>query len=80
MPDTRRAFSYCWRAVALAGDDVVTACGYEQAAGGGVGAVDEDLVVDSVGGWGIGDIDEPQRGEPAVERAPGDVQGVGDLG
>ncbi len=68
-------------AVALAGDDVVTACGYEQAAGVGVGAVDEDLVVDSVGGgWGTGDIDEPQRGEPAVERAPGDVQGVGDLG
>ena len=61
-------------------DDVVVAGCDEQASGGGVGAVDEDLVVDPVGVWGVGYIDEPQRGEPAVERAPGDVQGVGDLG
>ena len=62
------------------GDDVVVAGCDEQAAGVGVGAVDEDLVVDAVGVWGIGHIDKPQRGEPAVERAPGDVQGVGHVG
>ncbi len=59
---------------------MVTACGYKQAAGVGVGAVDEDLVVDALWVTVVGDVDEPERCESAVERAPGDTQGVGDLG
>ena len=63
----------------MPGDDVVVAGCHKQATSVGVGAVDEDLVVDPVGIRGVRDIDKPQRGEPAIERAPGDIQGVGHL-
>ena len=49
------------------GNNVVMACCYKQAACCGVGAVDEDLVVDAVGVWGVGDINKPKRCEAAVE-------------
>lgn len=59
---------------------MVVACCYEQAAGVGVGAVDEDLVVDPVGVWDVGNIDEPQRFESAVEGPSADSVIAGDLG
>ena len=62
------------------GDDVVAACGNEQTTGVGVGGVDEDLVVDPVRVRGVGDVDEPERFKPAVERAAGNVQGAGHIG
>ena len=47
-------------------DDVVIAGRDEQAASGGVGAVDEDLVVDAVRFTIVGYIDEPKWRESAI--------------
>ena len=49
---------------------MVMACCDKQAACRGVGAVDEDLVVDSVRVRGIRDIDKPKGFKPAVESPP----------
>ena len=49
------------------GDDVVVAGCLLVAASVGVGAVDEDLVVDSVGVRGVRDIDEPEWFEFTVQ-------------
>ena len=48
-------------------DDVVVAGCDEQASGGGVGAVDEDLVVDALWVTVVGDVGEPERFESAVK-------------
>ena len=49
------------------GGNVVMAYSDKQAACCGVGAVDEDLVVDAVGVWGVREINKPERLEAAVE-------------
>lgn len=49
------------------GDDVIMIGGDEQASCCGVGAVDKELVVDAVWVWGVGDVDEPEVVESAVE-------------
>ena len=48
-------------------EDVVTAGCHKQATSVGVGAVDEDVVVDSVGVRGVRDIDEPEWFEFTVQ-------------
>ena len=49
------------------GDDVVVAGCHEQASGGGVGAVDEDLIVNALRVTVVGDVDKPKRFESAVK-------------
>ena len=38
-----------------------------------VGGVDEDLVVDPVGVWGVGNLDVPAPGEASLQGAGGDM-------
>ena len=42
-------------------NDVVAVGCHKQAASRGVGAVDEDLIVDALRGTVVGDVDEPKR-------------------
>ena len=57
------------------GDDVIKCCCHDQAAGGGVGAVEEDLVVDPacMSDGGIWDVDEPAPAKPAFHRGMTDA-------
>lgn len=48
-------------------NDVVAAGCHKQAARRGVGAVDEDLIVDALRGTVVGDVDEPKRFESAIK-------------
>lgn len=48
-------------------NDVVAAGCHKQAASRGVGAVDEDLIVDALQGTVVGDVDEPKRLESAIK-------------
>ena len=59
---------------------MVTAGRHKQASGVGIGAVDEDLIVEPVRVWGVGNIDEPQRFEAAVEGPSADSGIAGDGG
>ena len=73
-------------------NDVVAAGCHKQTASCGVGAVDEDLIVDALQGTVVGDVDEPKRFESAIKRPathpllPGEFRqrccggGIGDEG
>lgn len=51
----------------------------KQASCARVGAVDEDLVVDALRVWLIGDTDEPEVGESSVECPSADATASGDV-
>lgn len=57
----------------MPGNDVVEAGSDEQAPCGCVGAVDEYLVVDAMGVWGVGYVNEPEVGESAGQCPVADV-------
>ena len=46
---------------------------HDKALGVEVGAVDEDLIVDAVGIWGVGDVNKPEGCEAAVESPPAET-------
>lgn len=62
------------------GDDVGGGCGDDEARAGGVGAVEEDLVVDLAGVavGGVGDVDEPASGESSFHGGVADTVASGD--
>ena len=55
----------------MSGDDVCVGAGYQQAFLVKVGAVDKDLVVDTIGVSRRGHGDKPQKLEPPGQRSSG---------
>lgn len=64
----------------IPGDDVGWCAGDQKAAAGGVGAVEEDLVVDAWRSMGWGDPDEPVVLHLAVHRGGANANGLRQLG